>query len=106
MYLKISKEHKLNQGLTKIYVMLGKQKQRLKELEEKRNSFRWDIEEIRNSDMDPDHKAIWLNDAQYQYYIIDLEVEFLEHQIAMFPLKLMLGGFVVIVIGMIIFMMS
>lgn len=84
--------------------MLGKQKQRLKQLEEKRNSFRWDIEEIRNSDMDPDRKAIYLNDAQYEYYIIDLEIEFLEHQIAMFPLKLMLGGFVIFVIGMIVYM--
>lgn len=83
--------------------MLGKQKQRLKELQEKRNSFKWDIEEIKHSDMDPDHKAIWLNDAQYQYYMIDLEVEFLEHQIAMFPLRLMLGGFVVFTIGLLIY---
>jgi flagellar biosynthesis chaperone FliJ len=84
--------------------MLKKQKQRLKELEEKRNSYRWDIEEIRHSDMDPDRKAIYINDVQYQYYIIDLEVEFLQHQIAMVPFKLMLGGFVIFVLGMIVYM--
>jgi len=84
--------------------MLKKQKQRLKELEEKRNSYRWDIEEIRHSDMDPDRKAIYINDVQYQYYIIDLEVEFLQHKIAMVPFKLTLGGFVIFVLGMIVYM--
>ena len=83
--------------------MLGKQKQRLKELEAKRASFRWDIEEIKHSDMDPDHKAIWLNDAEYAYYMIDLEIEAVEHEIAMFPLKLMTVGFIVFSIGLFIF---
>ncbi len=86
--------------------MLGKQKQRLKELEAKEASFRWDIEEIKHADMDPDRKAIYINDAQCSHYMVEQEIEALEHEIAMFPLKLMLGGFVVIVIGMIIFMIS
>jgi hypothetical protein len=84
--------------------MLGKQKERLKELEKKRNSYRWDIEEIRHADMDIDRKIIYLNDAECQYYMIDLEIEALEHEIAMFPLKLMLAGFVIFVIGMFIYM--
>ena len=83
--------------------MLGKQKQRLKELQEKRASFRWDIEEIKHSDMDPDHKAIWLNDAEYAYYMIDLEIDEIEHQIAMFPLKLMLGGFIIFGVSLLIY---
>jgi hypothetical protein len=86
--------------------MLGKQKQRLKELEAKRSSFRWDIEEIKHADMDPDRKAIYLNDAQYSHYMIEQEIEALEHEIAMFPLRFMLGGFVIFVIGMTIYMMS
>jgi hypothetical protein len=83
--------------------MLGKEKQRLKELKDKRESFRWDIEEIKHADMDPDRKALYMNDVQYQYYMIDLEVEFLEHKIAMFPLKLMFGGFVATTIGLLIY---
>ena len=86
--------------------MLGKQKQRLKELEAKEASFRWDIEEIKYSDMDPDRKAIYINDAMYEHYMIEQEIEALEHEIAMFPLRVMLGGFVIFVIGMTIYMMS
>jgi hypothetical protein len=86
--------------------MLGKQKQRLKELEAKEASFRWDIEEIKYSDMDPDRKAIYINDAMYEHYMIEQEIEALEHEIAMFPLRFMLGGFVIFVIGMTIYMMS
>jgi hypothetical protein len=84
--------------------MLGKEKQRLKELEAKEASFRWDIEEIKHSDMDPDRKAIYINDAMYEHYMIEQEIEALEHEIAMFPLRVMLGGFVIFVIGMTIYM--
>jgi hypothetical protein len=86
--------------------MLGKQKQRLKELEAKEASFRWDMEEIKHADLDPDRKAIYMNDVQYEHYMIEQEIEALEHEIAMFPLRLMLGGFVIFVIGMTIYMMS
>jgi hypothetical protein len=84
--------------------MLEKQKERLKELETKRTSFRWDIEEIKYADMDPDRKAIYLNDAQCSHYMIEQEIEAIEHELAMFPLKLMLGGFIIFVIGMVIYM--
>ena len=86
--------------------MLGKQKQRLKELKHKRDSFRWDIEEIKHSDMDPERKGIYLSDVEYQYYMIDLEIENIEHEIGMMPLKLMLVGFVIFVIAMFIYMKS
>jgi hypothetical protein len=86
--------------------MLGKQKQRLKELEAMEASFRWDIEEIKHADLDPDRKAIYMNDVQCAHYMIEQEIEALEHEIAMFPLRLMLGGFVIFVIGMTIYMMS
>jgi hypothetical protein len=83
--------------------MLGKHKQRLKELEDKETSFRWDIEEIKHADMDPDRKAIHINDAIYQQYMVQLEIAELEHYIAMFPLKLMLVGFIIFTIGIIIY---
>ncbi len=86
--------------------MLEKQKQRLQELETKRTSFRWDIEEIKHADLDPDRKAIYMNDAMYSKYMVEEEIAALEHEIAMFPLKLMLVGFVIFVIGMTIYMMS
>ena len=86
--------------------MLRKQKQKLEELKARETSFRWDIEEIKFSDMDPMNKAMWLDDANYEHLMIQLEIENLEHKIAMFPLQLMLGGFVIFVIGMIIYMIS
>lgn len=84
--------------------MLGKQKQRLKELKDKRDSYRWDIEEIKHSDMDPERKAMYLNDVEYHYYMLDLEIDEIEHNIGMLPLKLMLVGFVIFVIAMFIIM--
>jgi len=86
--------------------MLGKQKQKLKELKHKRDSFRWTIEEIKHSDMDPERKGIYLNDVEYQYYMIDLEIENIEHEIGMMPLKLMLAGFIVSVVLMCIYFYS
>lgn len=86
--------------------MLGKHKQRLKELKIKESSFRWDIEEIKHADMDPDRKAIWLSDAECSHYLIELEIEEIEHKLAMIPLKLMLGGFIIFVIIMTIYMLS
>jgi hypothetical protein len=85
--------------------MLGKQKQRLEDLKHKRDSFRWDIEEIKHSDMDPDRKAMYLNDVEYNYYMLDLEIESIEHELGMLPLKLMLVGFVIFVIAMFLYMM-
>jgi hypothetical protein len=86
--------------------MLGKQKQRLKELEQTKEFFRWEIEEIQHADMDLDRKVIYLNDAQYSYYMLEQEIEAIEHDIAMFPFKATLVGFVIFVIGMTIYMMS
>jgi len=78
-----------------MFKTLGKQKQTLKELKIKRDSFRWDIEEIKHSDMDPDRKAIYLNDVEYEYYMLDLEIDAIEHSIAMIPLKVMTAAFIV-----------
>jgi hypothetical protein len=84
--------------------MLGKQKQRLKELEQTKEFFRWEIEEIQHADMDLDRKVIYLNDAQYSHYMLEQEIEAIEHDIAMFPFKAMLVGFIIFVFGMIVYM--
>lgn len=86
--------------------MLGKHKKRLKELKARAASFKWDIEEIKFSDMDPMNKAIWISDAEYEHLNMLLEIDELEHYIAMFPLKLMFAGFTIFVIAMTIYMLS
>ena len=48
-------------------------------------------------------KGIYLNDLHYKEYCIDKKIEDLEHQDAMFPLQLMLLGFIIFVIGLIIY---
>jgi hypothetical protein len=84
--------------------MLGKQKQRLKELEQTKEFFRWEIEEIQHADMDLDRKVIYLNDAQYSHYMLEQEIEAIEHDIAMFPFKATLVGFIIFVFGIIVYM--
>jgi hypothetical protein len=56
--------------------------------------------------MDPDMKALYLNDVQYKQYCIEQKIDDLEHEIAMFPLQLMLAGFIIFVIGMLIYRLT
>ena len=78
----------------------------IKKLLQQKESCRWDIAEIHSSHMDPEMKAIYLNDVQYTEYCIDREIERLEEEEAMFPLKLMLAGFIVSVVLMFIYFYS
>lgn len=64
----------------------------------------WDIAEVHGSNMDPDMKAHYLSDLQYEKLQIEEEIDRLEHEQAMLPLQLMLVGFVIFVIGMTIYM--
>ena len=86
--------------------MRRSRKAQIKKLLQQKESCRWDIAEIHNSHMDPDMKAIYLNDVQYTEYCIDREIERLEEEEAMFPLKLMLAGFIVSVVLMFIYFYS
>ena len=86
--------------------MKRSRKAQIKKLLQQKESCRWDIAEIHNSHMDPDMKAIYLNDVQYTEYCIDREIERLEEEEAMFPLKLMLAGFIVSVVLMCIYFYS
>lgn len=86
--------------------MKRSRKAQIKKLLQQKESCRWDIVEIHNSDMDPDMKAIYLNDIQYKQHCIEEEIERLEEEEAMFPLKLMLAGFIVSVVLMFIYFYS
>lgn len=86
--------------------MKRSRKQQIEKLLQQKESCRWDIAEIHSSDIDPDMKAIYLNDVQYTEYCIDQEIERLEEEEAMFPLKLMLAGFIVSVVLMCIYFYS
>lgn len=64
----------------------------------------WEIAEVHASKMDPDIKAHYLSDLQYEQYFIRQRIDDLEHEQAMFPLQLMLAGFIIFVICMFIYM--
>jgi hypothetical protein len=86
--------------------MLGKKKQQLAYLEIQWTELEWEIAEVKGSDADPDMKSYHLGELQCMQMAIEEEIEALEHELAMLPLKLMLGGFIIFVIGMTIYMMS
>lgn len=86
--------------------MRRSRKAQIKELLQHKESCRWEEAEIQSSKMDPDMKALYLNDVQYTEYCIDEELKRLEEEEAMFPLKLMLAGFIVFVVGMCIYFYS
>ena len=83
--------------------MKQSRRQHLRELKIEKENCKWEEVEIHHSQMDPDMKGIYLNDLHYKEYCIDKKIEDLEHQDAMFPLQLMLLGFIIFVIGLIIY---
>ena len=66
----------------------------------------WEIAEVRGSEMDPDIKAHYLSDLQYEQYCIEQKIDDLEHEMGMFPLQLMLAGFIIFVVCMFIYMVN
>jgi len=86
--------------------MLGKKKEHLGNLKILWAELEWEIAEAKVSDADPDMKYHHVNDLQCKQYLLEQEIDELEHELGMIPLKLMLVGFVIFVIGMTIYMMS
>jgi len=84
--------------------MLGKNKQKIGNLNIEWAELEWQIAEVKGSDMDPDIKCHYLNDLQYSQFLIEEQIDELEHELGMFPLKLILVGFVIFVTGMIVYM--
>lgn len=67
---------------------------------------KWEIAEVYGSDMDPDIKAHYLSDLQYEQYCIEQKIDDLEHEMRMLPLQLMLAGFIIFVVCMFIYMVN
>ena len=97
MFLKVLREHKLNQMLIKDCNMLRKEINRLEKL---RDQYQSRLDSIHDSDADPNVKAVYQSDLQYQIVKLDAAIE---HEKYMMPLKYMLLGFIVAVIGLIIY---
>jgi len=85
--------------------MLEKKKAQLRDLKRREVSYKWDIEEIKHADMDPERKAMYLNDAMCEHYMLENQIIDLESEIRMYPFKVTLIGFVIFVLGMTICMM-
>jgi hypothetical protein len=86
--------------------MFGKKTQKIKELHRELDFLHWDMSDVKASNADPDIKSYHLGELQCIEMAIEAEIEELEHKIAMIPLQLMLGGFIIFVLGMIIYMVS
>jgi hypothetical protein len=83
--------------------MLGNKKQQVKNLKSQLDSLQWDMYEVQHSAADPDMKSYHLGELQCIEMSIEEEIESLEHDIAMFPLRLMLGGFIVCTVGLFVY---
>ena len=83
--------------------MLGKKKQQLAYLEIQWTELEWEMAEVKGSNADPDVKSYHLGELQCMQMSIEEEIEALEHDIAMLPLKLMLVGFIVFTVGLFIY---
>jgi len=85
--------------------MLGKKiKQQIKDLNIQWDHLEWEIADVYNSNADPDIKTYHVSELLCVQDSIELEIANLEHELAMIPLRVMLGGFVIFVIGMIVYM--
>lgn len=83
--------------------MLRSRKQQIERLQDQLYSLKWEKADIHASNMDPDMKAIHLNDVEYKEYNIQQELDKLEFEGNMQPLKVMLAVFVIFAIGLILY---
>lgn len=78
-------------------IMLRKE---IKRLEKLRTQYQERLDSIHEADADPSVKAIYQSDLQYEIVKIEAAIE---HEKYMMPLKYMLLGLIVAVIGLIIY---
>lgn len=83
--------------------MVRKSKQKIEKLQDQLYSLKWDKADIHASNMDPDMKAIHLNDVEYKEYNIQQELDELEFEGNMQPLRMMLVVFVIFAIGLLLY---
>jgi hypothetical protein len=72
----------------------------IKRLEKLRDQYQARLDSIHEADADPSVKAIYQSDMQYEIVKIESAIE---HEKYMLPFKYTLVGFVVAVIGLIIY---
>jgi hypothetical protein len=77
--------------------MLGRQ---IRELEELRAQYQARLDSIHDADADPNVKAVYQSDLQYHIVKIDALIQ---HEKYMLPFKYTLVGFIVAVLGLIIY---
>jgi hypothetical protein len=85
--------------------MLGKKKQQLAYLKIEWAELEWEIAETKGSDTDPDVKSYHLGELQCMQMAIEEEIDALEHELGMLPLKLMLGGFIIFATSLLIYVL-
>lgn len=83
--------------------MSRSRKQQIERLQDQLYSLKWEKADIHASNMDPDMKAIHLNDVEYKEYNIQQELDELEFEGNMEPLRLMLAVFVIFAIGLLLY---
>jgi hypothetical protein len=86
--------------------MVRKSRKEIKKLQSELYSLKWEKVDVHASGIDPDMKAIYLNDIDYKAYCIQQRIDDLEHEEAMFPLKLMLAGFIIFTLVLVLYRIS
>jgi hypothetical protein len=86
--------------------MKKSRKAEIQKLERELYSLQWEKVDVNASKMDPNMKAIYLNDIDYKAYCIQQKIEDIEHEEGMFPLKLMLACFVIFALVLVIYRIS
>lgn len=83
--------------------MKRSRKAQIEKLQSQLYSLKWEKADIHSSEMDPDMKAIYLNDVEYKEYNIQQELDELEFEGNMQPLRWMLAVFVIFAIGLVLY---
>jgi hypothetical protein len=86
--------------------MLGKKKQQLGDLKIQWAELEWEIAEAKVSDVDPEMKYHYINDLQYKQYLIEEEIDKLEEDLGIFPLKAMTVGFIIFAVLLFIYALN
>jgi hypothetical protein len=86
--------------------MKKSRKAEIQKLEKELYSLKWEKADVHASKIDPDMKAIYLNDIDYKAYCIQQKIEDIEHEEGMFPLKLMLACFVIFALVLVAYRIS
>lgn len=86
--------------------MTPSRNKKIAKLKDELYSLQWEKHDVYASKMDPDMQAIYANDIDYKVYCIQKEIENIEHEEAMFPLRLMLAAFIIFALVLVLYRIS